>query len=76
MIVSFTLSMVDAMLDSERLDFDRAEELLADATQELLALQQESEEYSALGTSIESLQAMMKKVQQRRAEAETPADVT
>ncbi|MGI9428928.1 MAG: protein kinase domain-containing protein [Bythopirellula sp.] len=73
-VVRFTKNMIEALLENKK--FDQAEELLADATQELLALQKESEEYAALSTSIDALQSMANQVQQQRTAAETPDDVT
>ena len=73
-IVRFTRSMIEALLENSK--FDQADELITDATRELVELQSESEEYAALSKSISALQAMSAQVAQRRANAETPADLT
>ncbi len=72
--VRFTQNIVEPLLEMH--NFDLADQLLQEALQELLALQQESAEYSGLQPSIETLESLARKVQSLREEAETPKDVT
>ena len=71
--VRFTQNIAEALLEDKNVDV--ADQLLQEALQELLALQQESEEYSGLQPAIEALESTASKVQQMRIEAETPDDV-
>jgi len=73
-LVRFTQNLVEPLL--EKRYFAMAERVLQEAIQELLALQQESEEYSDLQTAIKTLQDVARQVQSLRVEAETPVDVT
>ncbi|NOZ40862.1 MAG: protein kinase, partial [Planctomycetes bacterium] len=73
-LVLFSQNIVDHLI--EKKEFDLAGQLLRDAIQELLALQQDSEEYSGLQPSIETLESLARKVQSLRIEAKTLEDVT
>ena len=75
-LIRFTLNIVEPLLEKEDQDFDTSEQVLQEAIQDLLALQQESEEYAGLEAAIERLQASAREVQERRSAVETPEDVT
>ena len=60
---------------AEKKDFDMASRLLRKTRQELLALEKESPEYSALAKPIQALQVALKKIQTQRTNAENPEGI-
>lgn len=73
-LVRFTQSIAEPLLEDQ--GFDLANDLVQEAIEELLALQKESPEYSALSPFVEKLQASARQVRKQREKAENPEDVT
>jgi len=71
--VRFTRSIAELLTGKK--DFNMAERVLQEARQELLALQKESAEYSALSSLIETLDSSLLDVLEEREKAKQPADV-
>ena len=71
--VLFTQNIVDHLI--EKKEYGIADQLLQEAIQELLALRQDSKEYSGLQPWIDALESTASKLQQLRLEAESPDSV-
>lgn len=77
-LVRFTQNLAEPLIektDRDIDDFDLAARLIEETVQALLALQNESPEYTSLQSSIEALQSSASKIQAQRAEVENTGGV-